>query len=506
MTDSLDATVAPMTDTVSSAAAPVADSADATVAPITDTAGSALAGAAEPVEAVTAPITDTVSSAAAPVTDSIDATVAPLADAAGSTLADVAEPVETLTAPITDAVGSAAAPLTDSIDATVAPLTDTASSAIAAGAPALGSVTDTFDATLAPATDSLGSVVEPESALSALLAPVNHTVDSAVSSFVAVAEETVAPVADVVSGPSAPLGDTVENTTRPVPGTVVEQGGTDAAPTGAAGSASGGGDGTAGGGPSGGDGLLTVPPSDLTAPAVPGFTGLEGGDLPGGFPSGAATGQPGSALSDAPLASPASGGEEVVQPPFAAPPAGDGSAVAAAPAAGDSSALEVIAATATDPSVLAAATGVAVLVGAGLAGSRLGCAAEARLLFTNVRLLPCLAKNSVSDHLAPLASALPGSGPAGPAAVLRPAVAAEGAVAGTSAVNDPVERSDARTGLLGSFRDGFEQAIRGETREIGESLGDSRLMIQLGMALGFVYTAFLSVWFWATRLRRRPGN
>jgi hypothetical protein len=30
-------------------------------------------------------------------------------------------------------------------------------------------------------------------------------------------------------------------------------------------------------------------------------------------------------------------------------------------------------------------------------------------------------------------------------------------------------------------------------------------MIQIGMALGFLYAAFLSVWFWATRLRGRPG-
>ena len=118
-------------------------------------------------------------------------------------------------------------------------------------------------------------------------------------------------------------------------------------------------------------------------------------------------------------------------------------------------------------------------------------------------------RRASSDHLAPLTSALPGSGPAGPAAVLQSAVAVEGAVAGATAVNDPpdvVERDHARTGLFGSFGNGFEQAIRGETREIGDSLGDSRLMIQLGMALGFVYAAFVSVWFWATRLRRRPGS
>ena len=35
----------------------------------------------------------------------------------------------------------------------------------------------------------------------------------------------------------------------------------------------------------------------------------------------------------------------------------------------------------------------------------------------------------------------------------------------------------------------------------GETLADSRLMIQIGMALGFLYAAFVSVWFWATRLR-----
>ena len=226
--------------------------------------------------------------------------------------------------------------------------------------------------------------------------------------------------------------------------------------------------------------------------------------MPGGFPD--------AGVPDGPAASPSIGGADVAQPSFAAPPPGDptplvGSAAAAAPRS-DESALDVIAATATDPAVLAAATGVAVLVGAGLAGSRLGCAAEARLLFTNVRLLPCLVRNSVSDHLAPLTSALPGSGPAGPAAVLSPAVAADGAA--PSAVKDPardlVKRSDARTGLLGSFREGFEDAIQGGRREIGDSLGDSRLMLQLGMALGFVYAAFLSFWFWSTRLRRRPGG
>jgi hypothetical protein len=33
---------------------------------------------------------------------------------------------------------------------------------------------------------------------------------------------------------------------------------------------------------------------------------------------------------------------------------------------------------------------------------------------------------------------------------------------------------------------------------------DSRLVMQIGMLLGVVYLAFLTVWFWATRLRWNP--
>ncbi len=319
------------------------------------------------------------------------------------------------------------------------------------------------------------------------------------SPFVAAAEEVAGPVVptETITQPRAPSSRDVASSTG------------DRGETAVAGSAGGSGDGSSGGGTG----------ADVLIPAAPAAADLEGGDVAGGIPSGGAAAEPGALISGVPASSPAPGGAEIVQPPFAASPFAapasapaplDGTAAAAAPTSDGPSALDVVAATATDPSVLAAATGVAVLVGAGIAGSRLGCAAEARLLFTNVRLLPCLVRNSVSEHLAPLTSALPSSGPAGPAAVLQPAVAVEGAALGTSVVNDPppdaVQRDEARTGFLGSFANGFEQAIRGETREIGDSLGDSRLMIQLGMALGFVYAAFLSVWFWATRLRRRPGS
>jgi hypothetical protein len=31
-------------------------------------------------------------------------------------------------------------------------------------------------------------------------------------------------------------------------------------------------------------------------------------------------------------------------------------------------------------------------------------------------------------------------------------------------------------------------------------------MLEIGLLLGAVYMAFLGVWFWATRLRRRPRS
>ncbi len=61
-------------------------------------------------------------------------------------------------------------------------------------------------------------------------------------------------------------------------------------------------------------------------------------------------------------------------------------------------------------------------------------------------------------------------------------------------------------GMIDSFRDGFEEAIRGVPQEIEDGLSDSRLMTQIGMLLGFVYLGFLTVWFWATRGRSQPGT
>jgi hypothetical protein len=81
----------------------------------------------------------------------------------------------------------------------------------------------------------------------------------------------------------------------------------------------------------------------------------------------------------------------------------------------------------------------------------------------------------------------------------------QGAVAGESATSPPADDAPllarGMRALPDPVREGFNLGLRGE-REIAEGISDSRLMIQLGMGLGCIYAAFLSGWFWATRVRR----
>ena len=109
----------------------------------------------------------------------------------------------------------------------------------------------------------------------------------------------------------------------------------------------------------------------------------------------------------------------------------DGAAASAAQGASDSTVIDAIAATATDPQVLAV-TAVAFTIGLTLHGSRILCSGEGQLMFTNVRLLPCMIRESVQHHIAPLVSALPSSGAAAPAAALS---SPQGAVKGASGSN-----------------------------------------------------------------------
>jgi hypothetical protein len=101
-------------------------------------------------------------------------------------------------------------------------------------------------------------------------------------------------------------------------------------------------------------------------------------------------------------------------------------------------------------------------------------------MFTNVRLVPCFVSASVQQS----------------------ASAATGIVSKIEAGGTAVESFGAAA--FGSIQDGFERTIGRPTAKAGDALTDSRLLVQIGMLLGMVYLAFLTVWFWATRLRWNP--
>jgi hypothetical protein len=73
-------------------------------------------------------------------------------------------------------------------------------------------------------------------------------------------------------------------------------------------------------------------------------------------------------------------------------------------------------------------------------------------------------------------------------------------------VESAVEKAESTVEELAQVvRDGF---LRGAGRldEPDDQASDTRLLMQIGMVLGTVYLGFLTVWFWATRLRWSPGN
>jgi hypothetical protein len=211
--------------------------------------------------------------------------------------------------------------------------------------------------------------------------------------------------------------------------------------------------------------------------------------------SGPAIDQSPGSIADAPglLVGPAAHGPSVIPDP--------GMADALSPT---DSALAAIADVAPDARVLVSAAVLAMAAAAMVGPRASGSGADLKMVFTNVRLLPCVVKESLARHVEMLTAATTAGGGPGPAgayaASLAPAsgtrgASAEGASGAAERVRDAFERA------LGSFRDGFEQAIAGERQDVGDDLRDSRLMLQIGMLLGFVYVGFLSIWFWATRLR-----
>jgi hypothetical protein len=130
---------------------------------------------------------------------------------------------------------------------------------------------------------------------------------------------------------------------------------------------------------------------------------------------------------------------------------------------------------------------VAGVVGAASLGAvviaRGACSPSAPVMFTNVRLLPCIASSTIERTAVATIDAVSKLGSSGGASI-RSAPRVAGAII------DP-------------FRDGFDRAVRGSVLadEDTESLRDGRLLAQIGIVLGTIYAAFLTVWFWATRVR-----
>jgi hypothetical protein len=105
------------------------------------------------------------------------------------------------------------------------------------------------------------------------------------------------------------------------------------------------------------------------------------------------------------------------------------------------------------------------------------------ILFTNVRLLPWYVNATVHQSTAAATSIV-------------------------SRVGDDVAAVNQRFGggglSVGSLRDGIERAVRRTPFPVGDEARDGRLIAQIGIVLGTIYMAFLTLWFWATRLRWNP--
>jgi hypothetical protein len=140
---------------------------------------------------------------------------------------------------------------------------------------------------------------------------------------------------------------------------------------------------------------------------------------------------------------------------------------------------------------LVATLPIAVALGIASAGAaaivRGGFTPTASILFTNARLIPCMATETV-HRIVPSYS----GGAAGAASDAGARAVASGGHPGAR--------------FIDVIRDGFDRGAGRLSDEDGDGLRDSRLLAQLGIVLGLVYMAFLTVWFWATRVRWNPRN
>jgi hypothetical protein len=142
-------------------------------------------------------------------------------------------------------------------------------------------------------------------------------------------------------------------------------------------------------------------------------------------------------------------------------------------------------------------TGIVVGIGitltpAGLDTVRATCSANASLVFSNVRLLPCVAEEAVRRYASAATEVL-----------TRPVSGGRGEIGRADGTGrGPRSVADGASGVLDAVREGFERVTRDVPTGVGDEQ-DRRITAQVGVVLGLVYLAFLTVWFWATRLRWR---
>jgi hypothetical protein len=137
------------------------------------------------------------------------------------------------------------------------------------------------------------------------------------------------------------------------------------------------------------------------------------------------------------------------------------------------------------------AIGIAALGAAAIA--RGACTPAASVVFTNVRLIPCFADDTVRR----ITTSFAGNAESG-----RTGSSAAAAVTNRASGFD----FDFDFDFGQKIRDGFDRVVRPAPDDQGDALADSRLLVQLGMLLGVLYLAFLTVWFWATRIRWNPRS
>ena len=134
----------------------------------------------------------------------------------------------------------------------------------------------------------------------------------------------------------------------------------------------------------------------------------------------------------------------------------------------------------------------------------------ARFVLAGVSPIPlrCFVGETMTRFVSTAAEAtrLRGGGGIGPATGRAAAAVGDTAAGVADKAGAAADKATAAAEELAhTIRDGFLRGA-GRAEVDDDEARDTRLMIQLGMLLGTVYLAFLTVWFWATRLRWNPRS